>query len=287
MQRYKLVLMLFMVIILSPQLVYANETNDYRPEYSFSKDIFQNLPPFPYDFFEVKELFLTQQVMVSQLNESYYLQPEILTSWDFCAEYYYNTSNPSVGKYGLGFLPARFDIFNHYPGAVITISAIAYATPGIPVYQGLKLEVNESSHTNTTIITPTSKHILFGPTYPHFSSSWAQIVELNIKVYNKTDAVVELFERLPDEYYENLWESEHDSYVSGNSLATLSIPRLKVVFHDEVEQDTDEIDEAIKKNSENENYLYFIILLIIIIISVIAIKSYIGKIYGKEKKQKD
>ena len=263
--RKQLALALLTIICLSIT-TYAKETS-YRPEYPYSDETFEELPAFPQDFYEIRQLFLTQQIPASRLNKSYYMQPEILTSWDYCSEKFYNHTYQNIGRYGLGFLPSRFDIYNFEIGDEITISTIAYASPGISLYQGLKLNVSSNEFFNVSAVKPADLHILFSPTYPVFKPGWSQQVEITIIPLKHEDLQFFVYEEKPDELIEQNWiETTNEKYVSGNSLLSLKTPRLRIYFHNEILENIEEKEE----NSLPPVYLFLYVVFMIFAIFLVG-----------------
>jgi len=272
-----IIIMVITTFILLQTITVAG-LSDYRPQYFFSKDVFENLPEFPEDFYEIKHLFETQQITAEQLGEEYYMQPEILPSWEYCSEQFYNKSTNNIGRYGIGFFPSRFDVYSFKPGQPIKFSSIAYAAPGIQIYQGLKLLNSSSMDYNVTFIDP--GHILLSPTYPVFKENWSQIVIFEVIPNEEKEMVVDIYEKLPDQEYEEKWINITDGkYVSGNSLLSLKTPRLQIYFHAESFEEAN-MTEA-EKNASDLNPIYLFLYIIFMLIAIL----YLGNRYVKRRKQ--
>ena len=255
-------------------LVLTINVSAERPNYSYSETVFENLPEFPNDFYEIKELFETQQITAEQLGKEYYLQPELYPSWDFCSELYYNKTNYDIGRYGLGFYPSRFDVYNFRVGEPISFSSLAFASPGISLYQGLKLKTKDSNLYNITIDKPINQHILFSPTYPVFGNEWSTVIELTVTPYKDQNITVNVFEGRPNQNIENNWKNNTNNlYVSGNSLLSTRTPRLKIFFHSDYEPKTHVIEE-------NDMTMINIFIIILFLVTLI----FLGRLYVKKKR---
>ena len=208
-----------------------NSCNADRPCYSYSDDVFKELPVFPDDFYIIKELVDTQQIMPYRLNNSYYLQPEILPSWGFCSETYYNKTSDSIGCYGLGFYPSRFDIYTPTLNTTISLGSIMFCNPGINLFQGASLKVVAPDFINISL---SQQNVLLGFTYPYFHRNWSTIIKYDIEINKTESGVIEIFEqpldKFNDTYYKNLYNK---NYVSGNSLLSMKTPRVKIFIHND------------------------------------------------------
>jgi len=249
---------------------------NYRPQYSFFDDVFKELPSFPEDFFEIKHLIETQQIMPHQLNSSYYLQPEILPNWNYCAEAYYNRTNDNIGQYGLSLYPSRFDIYNaEY--TTIHLSAILYCNPGISKYQGAG--ISHSCDNENINVSISKDNVLLEPTYPYFHGNWSTTIKFTISIKEKTDATVNIMETEPDDYNNTLWKQQYGKeYVTGNSILSQRVPKLTIHLHND-------IDECENNSNANNNDNNFIINIPITIIFWLFFFSIIRRAYVKIAKK--
>jgi len=132
--------------LFNPLVVEYNPiTDDYRPKYNLTeqqfKDIFGDLPKFPKDLFETRNLFFNGILKdISRLNESYWKQPEFYAGWTDKLLYkmYVNYSTMLWTPYGVGCFP---EIVNYevLPGSEFTVTTIVHTDFGVDSYQGMVL----------------------------------------------------------------------------------------------------------------------------------------------------
>jgi len=132
--------------LFNPLVVEYNPiTGDYRPKYNLTeqqfKDIFGDLPKFPKDLFETRNLFFNGILKdISRLNESYWKQPEFYAGWTDKLLYklYINYSTMLWTPYGVGCFP---EIVNYevLPGSEFTVTTIVHTDFGVDSYQGMVL----------------------------------------------------------------------------------------------------------------------------------------------------
>jgi len=132
--------------LFNPLVVEYNPiTGDYRPKYNLTeqqfKDIFGDLPKFPKDLFETRNLFFDGILKdISRLNESYWKQPEFYAGWTDKLLYkmYVNYSTMLWTPYGVGCFPEIVD-YEVLPGSEFTVTTIIHTDFGIDSYQGMVL----------------------------------------------------------------------------------------------------------------------------------------------------
>jgi len=132
--------------LFNPLVVEYNPiTKDYRPKYNLTeqqfKDIFGELPKFPKDLFETRNLFFNGILKdISRLNESYWKQPEFYAGWTdkLLYKFYVNYSAMKWTPYGVGCFP---EVVNYevLPGSEFTTTTIIHTDFGIDSYQGMIL----------------------------------------------------------------------------------------------------------------------------------------------------
>lgn len=132
--------------LFNPLVVEYNPiTDDYRPHYNLTeqqfKDIFGELPKFPRDLFEVRNLFFDGILKdISRLNESYWKQPEFYAGWSDKLLYklYVNYSTMMWTPYGIGCFP---EVVNYevLPGSEFEVTTIMHTDFGVDSYQGMVL----------------------------------------------------------------------------------------------------------------------------------------------------
>jgi len=223
MKKARFIIICFILFSSSISIVVAD-----RPSYSFSDDVFSDLPPFPDDFFEIRKIFLDQGIMASQFGEGY-LQPEMLETWDYWAERVYGKSGKAFGSYGIFCFPSEFNVDNVTGGDSFTISTLIYSNIGIRFYQGIKVGFEHPSSVIVNLTIPSNSNILLLPTYPYFQFGWMRILEFEIFVGDTGIHVVNLTEEKPDDYYNTLWGDVYDEkYITGMGMLSMKTPRLQV-----------------------------------------------------------
>ena len=209
-------------------IIAASVVSSDRPSYSFSDDVFNELPSFPDDFDSIKSVFTSQKIQASQLSESY-LQPEILPTWDFFAERVYGNNSQQMGSYGVFCYPSSIVVSNITSGDNITVSTLIYAQWGIRFYQGMQLYFNYDDGVDVTLVQPVDNNILLSPTSPCFQRGWMQIIEIKIHVDETGEYLIELREEKPSDDYNNLWSNTYgEGYVTGFGMLSMRTPRFQV-----------------------------------------------------------
>lgn len=198
-----------------------------RPVYSFSDDVFSELPVFPEDFFDIKSLYDTQRINATRLGDEY-LQPELLTNWMFFANKTYG-EGVQMGSYGIFCYPSHFSVGNMSKGDSIILSTLIYAMWGIHFYQGTDLIFNHTSGVNVTLLKPTSSVILLSPTYPKFLVGWMQVLQFRVDIDKTGEHLISLFNCKPSSVVDDEFRSIYDGlYVSGMGLLSSETPCLRI-----------------------------------------------------------
>lgn len=225
------------IVILCSPIVMADDS--YRPDYPFDDAVFSELPPFPEDFWDIKTLFVNQQISAWHIGDAY-LQPELIPNWDYWSTEVYGNKNYSrFGVYGASFYPSQFDIVNVKKGDVLNISFFIKADWGIRYLQGCSIYIPKVEGLDIKLVHP-SKEILLQPTYPKFLKGWIQKVLIQVKVLEENDYSFRLYEGVPSEYTNRVWKEEYgNDYVS---LGTLT--RLSILINLYAEPDKSSVEEA-------------------------------------------
>lgn len=270
-----IILTIALLTIIPVFLAYAKETyynpvtNDYRPLYNFTYDVFKYLPPFPKDFYAKEQLFSTQQITASRLTDEY-LQPEILPSWSYLCERAYGDSNPHyTGMYGVNLYPSRFDVFNIEVGESVNISTLLYTPPGIEIYQGVCIEPSyNNSKLRIILKQPQSKYILLYPTYPCYNSQWCQIIEYKITLLQPGNHTIEFYETLIPEEIDQAWREDYKGrYTSGGSILSLEVPKMKIFLYGIDSSENNNVADMEQKDDEQfETPIFYYLFIIIIMV---------------------
>jgi len=222
----KKLIIIIITIMLFSTTVLANS----RPDYSFSDEVFKELPDFPSDFFDIKDLFSYQSITAEHLGEDYY-QPELLPNWDYWAEKVYKNESNDFGSYGVFVYPSRFTVYGIEKGNIINLSMFVYAQWGIKYYQGAKLVFSEEENVDIKLVEPEDCNILLSPTAPYFHLGWIQLIKIQIHINETKNCVVQILEEKPIEEIDNEWRNTYENYTSGSSLLGQRISKCKIYLY--------------------------------------------------------
>lgn len=177
-----------------------------RPDY-LPSIVYQNLPPFPKDFYEIDTLVgAGLKTDLLALGEEYYRQPEFYPAWERTVGFYQNPEQNRRGIFGYGAYPGDIGV-ETAPGSNFSVVTFFHAGYQTETYQGMALAVTypdiasiptkdlESSlpvYQNTSKIadyfTVTFEPSAFAlePAFPIFQKGWTQRVMVNVKVAENT-----------------------------------------------------------------------------------------------------
>lgn len=198
-----------------------------RPLYSFSDDVFSELPEFPDDFYDIKYLYESGKINATRLDEGY-LQPEMLPNWNFFANKTYD-EGIQMGSYGIFCYPSHLSVGNVSKNDSFVLSTLIYAMWGIHFYQGTSIVFNKSDNVNVTLINPNSSVMVLSPTFPKFIPGWMQVLVFRVNVLEEGNYSIDFFNSKPSNEINEELKSEYGSqYVSGMGLLSLATPCLRV-----------------------------------------------------------
>lgn len=266
----KIILSMMLFLLLISGYVTAD-----RPSYNFSDDVFDDLPTFPDDFFEIKDLFITQRITAWHLGEEY-LQPELIPQWEYWSEEVYSDENYThFGLYGMNFYPSLFDVFEVEKGDVFNISFLMRADWGIRFYQGCRIILPEIDGLSLSLVYPTDSSILFSPTYPKFVVGWLQKGMIRVEVLKKQNYSFILREGRPNSIQDKLWSNSYgNDYISIGKL-TSSVLRVNIY------------EKQVMKEKEDSNmaFLFNLFLFIFLCLITIIILSYLIRRYDAKRRK--
>lgn len=177
-----------------------------RPDY-LPPIVYQNLPPFPKDFYEIDTL-ITFGIKkdLTDLGPEYYKQPEFYPTWEEILPHYQNPDQKRRGIFGYGIYPGDIGVETSGGGS-FKIVTFAHSGFQIETYQGMGLAVTypdfasiptqdlQSSlpvYQNTSkigdyfTVTFNPEAFALTPAFPIFESGWTQRIEINVKVAENT-----------------------------------------------------------------------------------------------------
>lgn len=214
------ILLIICIILLSSHPFLADET--HRPDYPFSDEVFEELPPFPEDFYEINSLFLNRDITAWHLGEDY-LQPELIDTWDYWSTEVYGKNKSRFGIYGASFYPSAYSFANVKEGDVIDLSGFIKADWGIQYLQGCSIYIPDVEGLDIELVHP-EKEILLQPTYPKFIEGWIQKILIEITVLEENNYSFKVYEGVPSNYTNSFWKGLYgDDYISLGSLVRLSM----------------------------------------------------------------
>lgn len=253
-----------------------------RPTYDFGDDAFKYLPPFPDDFFEIKNLIATQSIMPSHVGENYY-QPELIPSWgqDWVTAIYNHTMLKSW--YGMAVYPSRFDVSNVDINDSFKISAFVYSQYGVKVYQGVEAYLDFDETKVDAKIASKTLYIL-APTYPQFIPDWLQLIEIDITLLDYGTHNVSICERkVSNESYFKILYGENN-FITGGSMLGLNSPRATIYVNSVPSPVQSGWFYFFNSTGEN-NFAYFFNLLLIFLIIALFVIIYVGVHIAKKRKK--
>jgi len=256
--------------------VFNTETNDYRPHYNFSYNVFKNLPTFPIDFWMKKSLFENQELVASKLTPEYYLQPEIIPGWNDWHDPIYAWSNrTTVGVYGISIYPSRFDIDGMGVGETVNVSALLHTAFGIEPYQGAQLTaVCDPAVVSVTLTRPSSNIFLLAPTYPTFNATWCYVVNYKITLLQKKNATITIMESKPPQAIDDQYTNEYGSrYISGGSILGLRVPKAQIYIH-EISNGSEGKETQTQNTSAITNWLPYVVVAVLAAVGIVAVVVY-------------
>jgi hypothetical protein len=274
---YAIIMLTFLVSATATASTFNEYTGDYRPQYSFSFDVFKDLPPFPQDFWSIKKLFDTQEIFASYLVKDYF-QPEILPTWNSTFIKIYST-NKTFANQGIFMYPSRFSVYNINKNDSIYLSTLIYSCPGVSTYQGTEIYLDYNDSKINASLTGETIFVL-GPTYPVFNKQWMQLLELKITIIDdKGDSVVNIRERDPSDIINDEYTKFYGktNYSACASLLSEETNRCSIFIYGK--------DINLQKDTKESNFFINLIFFIFIIILIILAIYYIGHKYEKAKRE--
>jgi len=147
------------------------------------QELFEELPPFPWDFYRVEMLhryyYLTEEELVT-LDEAYWKQPEWYSSFEKTGvEMMKDAHLPSAGTFGYGAYMA--DTYRTaFPGDDVVDVFFFHASWRVRSYQGIMLVPSYNSSALEVSVEP--EIFLLAPTHPRFYGNWTQKVVVRVRV---------------------------------------------------------------------------------------------------------
>ncbi len=198
-----------------------------RPHYSFCSCVFSNLPEYPEDFIEIKNLFNSGKLDIHRLSPAYYTQPEFYPNWNSIANITYSNKT-HYGVYGFNIYPSSYSIYTQ-AGETHDIYAFLNNNFGISVKTGVQLNISfNSSIVSIKQIQPTTPYFLLDETYPNFQPNWSQLLHLQITILKNISTNISIYNAPPPSFIDSIWRELYpNNYTTPGTFAS-SIPNLKI-----------------------------------------------------------
>lgn len=235
-----------------------------RPSYNFCPCVFDELPDYPDDLLEIRDLFIQNKINATQISPSYYLQPEFYSSWFSVCDIFYNESRSHYGIYGFNIYPSHYTIFTEKNNTVY-ITAFLNNNFGIGVKTGVSINMTYDSSLNVEQLKPEKSYLLLNETYPRFKNDWAIPLTLKIDVLENRNATVMIYANKPPEEIHQQWKDEYGLKYATVERLNSKVPQLTIkIFTPE-----EKITAQQVKNTLNPIYLvvvFFVVLILVIIL---------------------
>ncbi|MEM3399368.1 MAG: hypothetical protein QXP42_00900 [Candidatus Micrarchaeia archaeon] len=190
--------------------------------------IFANLPEFPEDFYATQGMVADGLIDISELNESYWKQPEFIPTWKTQGEALFR--NPPKGRwgaYGLGVYPNKITV-RLRKGQNATTSFLLHSGYLVQSYQGVALSYQNSSGIVLNLL---PNPVLLEPTAPIFEYGWVEKINLTIVINVSAQAgmhEIPIWITAPDNETSKIWASTHSPYTT-SAMNMWSGPLVKVL----------------------------------------------------------
>jgi len=170
-------------------------------------DYMKNIPPKPADFPLIMREMESGYIDLSDLNESYWLQPDFYPNWDRAKRFYDQHDYSRWGVYGHGAYPANPEVvFNTTKqGSWISFDVLYRTGFGIETWQGVKLVPEDNEYFNVKI---TPNQFLLEPTFPVFMRGWVKKITINVTIKKeppKGDYTININIMPPDKEQAKKW----------------------------------------------------------------------------------
>ena len=170
-------------------------------------DYLKNIPPKPDDYPLIKREMKSGYIDLSDLNESYWLQPDFYPNWDRAKQFYEQHDYSRWGVYGHGAYPANPEVvFNTTElGSWISFVVLYRTGYGIETYQGIKLVPEDNEYFDVEI---TPNQFLLKPTFPVFAKDWVKRLTINVTIKKeppKGDYTININAVRPDKEQAKKW----------------------------------------------------------------------------------
>jgi len=150
-------------------------------DYGIPNGVFEELPAVPADFNKIVSL-MHKNIFKNYdfFSKDYWLQPEFYPSFrQNGLEYWQKADATRYGVAGIGFFPATQAI-TMKRGSEKTTAFFVHAAFGARTFQGIKLKAVATGNADGLSVELLDAEFLLGPSFPKFSSSWANRVRAKI-----------------------------------------------------------------------------------------------------------
>jgi len=248
----KLITIFFLFILLTPLSL-------ARPSYNSIPDsTFTQLPPYPSDLPEISSLFKSNNINITQIPPSYYLQPEFYPQWPTPS--LYNPNRTHYGVYGFNIYPSSYTI-NTQAGNHHTITAFICNGFGVSVKTGCQLNITYD-HSLISLTSSPSDPFLLNQTHPQFTPDWVQPLTLDLTILKNQSSTITIYNSPPPPPINKAWSQLYANQYTTPSSFKSTIPSLTITIN------TPSPNPPTQSSMTTPLIFYLIIIFIIIILGV-------------------
>jgi len=268
--RYLIISLLFIGILLPAAAA-------DRPDYEFPDQVFEDLPEYPDDLIEIRDLFIENKINITHIPPEYYLQPEFYTSWEGVCNRLYDEDRKYHGIYGFNIYPSLYTV-NTEKDQEFAITAFLNSNFGIGVKTGIGIEIiYDHECLSVDLVEPTLPYVLLDETYPKFTNDWSKPLILNIRILKNQNTTIQVFNTKPPEEINEQWKNKYGYDYATTEKFSMDIPQLTIEIITP--------GENIQPNPtpEKTSILLLFVFIIILIISFILLVFGVRRSCAKRK----
>jgi hypothetical protein len=199
-----------------------------RPQYEFSDTVFEDLPEYPDDLLEIRDLFAQNKINITQIPSQYYLQPEFYQSWSEVCNRLYKEDRKYHGIYGFNIYPSLYTIYAE-KNQTFSVTAFLNSNFGIEVKTGIGINLSyDQECVYVELVEPFFPYSLLNETYPKFTIDWSEPLVLDIKVLKNKNSTIQVFNTKPPDYMNELWKSTYGTNYATTEKFSRDIPKLTI-----------------------------------------------------------
>ena len=194
--------------IVSGFLYYYPPTNIIETHETISPiDYMKNIPPKPVDWNLIMRELESGYIDITELNHSYWSQPDFYPSWKHAQQFYRNHDYSRWGVGGYGAYPGNPEIifYKKTIGTWIEDCTLFKTGYGIETWQGVRLIAEDNEYFDVTL---EPNEFLLEPTFPVFSKDWVRILTYRITIKKeppKGEYKINIYQAKPSKEQSEIW----------------------------------------------------------------------------------